>query len=74
MKVLQRLVLLAGATLLAYATLPLFGIDITWLQSASLVALLQTIAFIVNLRDLDDEENVKVIVMQTVNDDKEGGG
>lgn len=71
MKVLQRLILLAGAALLAYATLPLFGINITWLQSASLVALLQTIAFIVNLRDLDDEENVKVIVMQTVDKDEE---
>lgn len=64
MRVIQRLILLGLAAVIAKYGLYALGIGLTWTQAIAVIAMTQAFAFIVNLGDMEDGKPT-VIVLQT---------
>ena len=73
--IFKHLLITAFAAIIVWFGLPALGIAITFTQAVVFVIVIQSIVILVvsvaKLED-DEQERVHIIVMQTVNDDKEG--
>lgn len=73
--ILKYLLISLCVAIIVWFGLPALGIAITFTQAAVFVIVIQSIVILVvsvaKLED-DEQERVHIIVMQTVNDDKEG--